>query len=80
MLCGLGNRSKKMGKDVIHPSRQSMGRIFHQQLESEQSSPSDKNAWGFLKRQATSKVEGNEQESLEGKNCEPISYEWMFRI
>ena len=39
-----------------------------------------KNAGGFLKPKAKLKVGGNAKSLLEGKNFEPISYEWMFGI
>ena len=40
----------------------------------------DKNAAGLTKQKSKVEIEENENALLEGKDFEPISYEWMFRI
>ena len=77
---GIGRSRKRRAKMLYRRPISNGVEYLINNLEGNKSSLADKNAGGFLKQKANSKVEENEKSLLEGTEFGVISYEWMFRI
>ena len=75
-----GAEAKRWGNMLYNRPVSSAADYLINNLKENKSSIAGKNAGGFLKHKVEVKIESSEKALLEGKDCEPISYEWAFRI